>query len=90
MHENDDGTVLIAAASASKSSAPSLILLWQWKPNHSAESSGTEKGAGEGWTIKNTISTLFKLIVVLAALAYCKGVLEKQVRRRLTILHRHG
>lgn len=90
MHDNDDGTVLIAAASASKSSAPSPILLWQWKPNHSAESSGTEKGAGEGWTVKSTMSILFKLIVVLAALAYFKGVLEEQVGRKLIILHHHG
>jgi len=67
---------------------PSPILLWQWKPNHSAASSDTEKGTGERWTVKSTMSILFKLIVVLAALAYFKGVLEEQVGRRL-ILHHH-
>jgi hypothetical protein len=81
VRDNDDGTVIIAAASASKTSGPSPILLWQWKPNHSAPSVGTDKKPGTGWTVKRTMSVIFKLVVVLAALAYLKGVVENQVGR---------
>jgi len=84
VHDNDDGTVLIAAASASQSSSPPPILVWKWKPNHSAASSSTK--AQESWTVKHALSVVFKLIVVLAALAYFKGVVENQVRNSSTFI----
>jgi len=46
-----------------------------------------EKKAGGGWTVKSTMLLIFKSIVVLAALAYFKGVVEMQVGRLIIFHH---
>jgi hypothetical protein len=46
-----------------------------------------EKKAGGGWTVKSTMLLIFKSIVVLAALAYFKGVVETQVGRLIIFHH---
>lgn len=60
----ENGNVLIATASATSSSGPGNILVWQWK-------SEDKRGlASEGWTLLNVIDVLFKVVVLLAAAAY--------------------
>ncbi|KAF8880605.1 hypothetical protein CPB84DRAFT_1851829 [Gymnopilus junonius] len=64
VHDMENGNVLIATASATSSSGPGNILVWQWK-------SEDKRGlASEGWTLLKVIDVLFKVVVLLAAAAY--------------------
>jgi hypothetical protein len=75
VRDGENGVVLIATASASASSGPCAIRVWQW----SSKEGDREEVTGEGWTLNEMVVFLVKLVVVFAAMAYFVGLVEQAV-----------
>ena len=72
----ENGLVLIATASATASSGPCAIVLWEWKSN---EKTSRQEAVCEGWTIWEAVKLLFKMAVVFGAMAYFWGLIKQTV-----------
>jgi hypothetical protein len=70
----ENGVVLVATASASASSGPCAIKVWQWRSKKDRE-----EVTGEGWTLCEMVGFLVKLVVVFAAIAYLVGLIRQAV-----------
>ncbi|KAF8953888.1 hypothetical protein BDZ97DRAFT_1929269, partial [Flammula alnicola] len=78
VQDTEDGVVLIATASTSMSSG--TIMLWEWK---STRDTGRREDVGEGWTVRSVFEFFVKVVIVLAAMTYFLGFIQRLAQQWL-------